>query len=381
MSRNWYIEHNGNWVGPVTSAQLKQLARTNKINSETRIRPNDNDAWIPASQLKGLFDTDAAATSSRIASDALPRIRAAPRTAEDEELETSTSATAKPAGLVIAVAVMLIAIVFGILVKGGRLSPRESLPSTSDTTVLQEPIASPPAPFAFRVVDRDTAPHTLGPQVALTIETTSEVARSATEAQMRQLWNHLTYELGANRAFLTLVAPQHSIAWAVLKRTEAGGAVDIAMNQWVLEEEEEGQDEGTKASRAKRWGQMLAIRDRLLDQGWQAGPTQADFLNLKWRDPDGFGSGDVSMTPGTLQIFFANAPDEALTRTIASVRTVFNDDALLPFVNDKLKSPGFRDAIRSGNGQHGRASTVIDGCDVTFDVAGGNRSLELYFSP
>ena len=56
MVRSWYVEHNGKTVGPATSAQLKQLATTGKINRETRVKLGGEGEWTQAARVKGLFE-------------------------------------------------------------------------------------------------------------------------------------------------------------------------------------------------------------------------------------------------------------------------------------------------------------------------------------
>lgn len=55
MERNWYVQHNGHVVGPLSSEQLKHLASTKQITSETKVRLGDTGDWIAASNVKGLF--------------------------------------------------------------------------------------------------------------------------------------------------------------------------------------------------------------------------------------------------------------------------------------------------------------------------------------
>lgn len=57
MSRNWYIQHNGRTIGPVTSAHLKQLAMAGKITQATRLRLGEQGQWVTASKVQGLFSS------------------------------------------------------------------------------------------------------------------------------------------------------------------------------------------------------------------------------------------------------------------------------------------------------------------------------------
>jgi len=55
MSRSWYVEHKGRTVGPVSSAQLKQLASASKIGRQSRVRLGSDGEWVPAAKVQGLF--------------------------------------------------------------------------------------------------------------------------------------------------------------------------------------------------------------------------------------------------------------------------------------------------------------------------------------
>ena len=76
MSTNWYIEHNGKPHGPLTSAQLKQLAGAGKINRETKVRMNDDGRWSLAAKIKGLFpETEFVVVPNRALATAPPPIQ------------------------------------------------------------------------------------------------------------------------------------------------------------------------------------------------------------------------------------------------------------------------------------------------------------------
>jgi hypothetical protein len=60
MSKDWFIDHNGKTVGPITSSQLKQLASSAKINTSTRVRLGEDGQWSIAGKVKGLFNEIAA---------------------------------------------------------------------------------------------------------------------------------------------------------------------------------------------------------------------------------------------------------------------------------------------------------------------------------
>ena len=55
MSQSWYVKHRGKTFGPTSSSQLKKFVDSGKITRETHIRMGPDGEWIPASNVKGLF--------------------------------------------------------------------------------------------------------------------------------------------------------------------------------------------------------------------------------------------------------------------------------------------------------------------------------------
>jgi TM2 domain-containing membrane protein YozV len=55
MAQEWYVDHKGKTVGPFESSQLKQLAKTGKIDRTTKIRRGDEGRWVDATKVQGLF--------------------------------------------------------------------------------------------------------------------------------------------------------------------------------------------------------------------------------------------------------------------------------------------------------------------------------------
>jgi len=84
------------------------------------------------------------------------------------------------------------------------------------------------APFAYEIVNRDETRHTMGPQVVLRLQTTNEVAKAATEDDLRQLWQHLEPELGDGRVFIQLDAgvPGASL-WGLISRINFGNGWEV----------------------------------------------------------------------------------------------------------------------------------------------------------
>jgi hypothetical protein len=57
MATDWYYSNSGRKRGPVTSSQLKALARTGKLLPTDLVWKDGMSSWQPASKVKGLFPT------------------------------------------------------------------------------------------------------------------------------------------------------------------------------------------------------------------------------------------------------------------------------------------------------------------------------------
>lgn len=60
MATQWYVTVEGEQKGPLTGAQLKQLVREGKVTPDTPLSMTEDGKMVPASQVKGLFDTEIA---------------------------------------------------------------------------------------------------------------------------------------------------------------------------------------------------------------------------------------------------------------------------------------------------------------------------------
>lgn len=58
----WYCRLMGDELGPLTSAQLLEMARSRKLTPEDYVRKGAEGAWVGAYRVKGLFDEDASAS-------------------------------------------------------------------------------------------------------------------------------------------------------------------------------------------------------------------------------------------------------------------------------------------------------------------------------
>lgn len=51
----WFVHVEGESLGPLQAAELKNLVKSGKIGPQTLIRREDQELWVPASQVRGLF--------------------------------------------------------------------------------------------------------------------------------------------------------------------------------------------------------------------------------------------------------------------------------------------------------------------------------------
>lgn len=51
----WYVKDADGLYGPYSIEELTSLAKENRLTPATLVRRRDTSAWVPASQLKGVF--------------------------------------------------------------------------------------------------------------------------------------------------------------------------------------------------------------------------------------------------------------------------------------------------------------------------------------
>lgn len=57
MAIEWYVKNDDKQVGPISSAQLKELAVRQRITPQTQVRRSDRPEWVAAGAIKDLFET------------------------------------------------------------------------------------------------------------------------------------------------------------------------------------------------------------------------------------------------------------------------------------------------------------------------------------
>lgn len=171
MASQWFYKVMGDEIGPVSSAELRNLAQRGVISSDTLLKNGPDAAWVPAERVQGLF----------CASDAMPWLRPRTPTADNaksgteapNELGTlveSTTSSRNRQFLPIAVFVMVVFLAIAVLAAGVfvlsrdrsyamRTSPRADVTAELDDSLVG---ASSPA----RTVDKNTG----GKQIEAEIE-------------------------------------------------------------------------------------------------------------------------------------------------------------------------------------------------------------------
>ena len=62
MAAQWYCRLMGTELGPFTSQQLLEMARTHRITPDDSVKKGPEGMWVPADHVKGLFDDASAST-------------------------------------------------------------------------------------------------------------------------------------------------------------------------------------------------------------------------------------------------------------------------------------------------------------------------------
>ena len=59
MAARWFYQISGEELGPITTAELVELARSGKLSPDDKVKKNDSK-WVSASKVRGLFPDDQA---------------------------------------------------------------------------------------------------------------------------------------------------------------------------------------------------------------------------------------------------------------------------------------------------------------------------------
>ena len=55
MASEWLYQELGKQIGPISSAELRNLAQRGAITQDTFVRKAPDGAWVPAERVQGLF--------------------------------------------------------------------------------------------------------------------------------------------------------------------------------------------------------------------------------------------------------------------------------------------------------------------------------------
>jgi hypothetical protein len=62
MATQWYCQLMGTELGPFTSQQLLEMARSHRLMPDDSVKKGVDGMWVPAHRVKGLFDDASAST-------------------------------------------------------------------------------------------------------------------------------------------------------------------------------------------------------------------------------------------------------------------------------------------------------------------------------
>lgn len=82
---DWYYARDGQQQGPVSAAQLKQMAGAGELEPDDLVFQEGGKDWVAASTVKGLFPAGGAVKASRAPDPAPARAAARPSTREDDD--------------------------------------------------------------------------------------------------------------------------------------------------------------------------------------------------------------------------------------------------------------------------------------------------------
>jgi len=96
MAVEWYCRLMGTEMGPYTSSQLIQMARSHQLTPQDVVKKGADGNWVDANRVKGLFDE--AASSSIIMARLPPELKKSDpkQGAPDEQDDANETAVAQP---------------------------------------------------------------------------------------------------------------------------------------------------------------------------------------------------------------------------------------------------------------------------------------------
>jgi hypothetical protein len=166
------------------------------------------------------------------------------------------------------------------------------------------------APFEYRVVKTDETPHFMGPQVVVRLETTNEVAKAATDDDLKQLWRHMGPGLGDRRVFIQLhTGVPGASNWGLISRVNLTGKWQLTFTKFQGGIDAEPYYFVDKIDRTKRNQQAMILTlpvvnrivERLKLSGWTETYRSEDLVKLEQPAP-GLESFNVTLSPEGIEL-------------------------------------------------------------------------------
>ena len=208
----------------------------------------------------------------------------------------------------------------GLLLLVGCGGPA-SQPDPSSPPVVPQVVK---APFEYKIIEKDETDHFMGPQIALTLETTNEVAKQATEDDLHQLWSSLQPTVGDRSAFIDLKTPVPGVnPWGVitrLKDSEGKWSFSLSKNEYcvdaaphwfmyVIDKSKNNHDEMVVT---------LPVVNRIIEtltrKGWKLKTRKVDSVEMETSTKTQFLR--VTLWPEYIYLYSSGKDDLAFTDTL-----------------------------------------------------------------
>lgn len=197
-------------------------------------------------------------------------------------------------------------------------------------------------PFAYEVIDVQEVVDDWGPGVTVELQTTNDVAKRATEDDLRKLWQYLAPTFGKRRVFLRLrTSVPGAWPWAMISRikTDSEWEIDYSIHEHGIDAEpyhfvnEIDRSAPNQAYMIVTLPVLNRIQEQLLRQGWSVKSRQEDFFSAELNR--GVQSCSLTLTPEGIDIDTFHATGNTFIDTVV---TVFGEFGIGNEVRAKLYS-------------------------------------------
>jgi hypothetical protein len=253
--------------------------------------------------------------------------------------------------------------------------------ATSETA----PAATTKPPFEYKVIENTESVGDFGPQVVMLLETTNDVAKKATEEDLRKLWDYLAPTIGDRRAGIRIRTSVPGVfPWGIISRYR-----DINDGKWVFKvvRNEFGIDAEpyffvNKIDRSvlNQRGMVLTLPvvNRVVEHvkrhGWDVKIRKEDFVSAEVSA--GAKSATLTMTPEHLSFDGYRLDDLTFVDTAVSI---LDELGIGEQVKAKLQSViGSPEYLRADSGEQARWTWTIREYEV--DYCHYDKIDELYVS-